>query len=269
MKKQFCYTLLALGIVLMLIVAGCVTPPKSTTTTSETGSYYTTETNAEETPTASSYVAEATPFVTTSAGLQGSNQGSNPYATQTPIPTDQSCLIYLNTQPFSYNTTAISFDLKNPPMYINYTVIPTNITVTKYVRSGQGGNTWVTLQYSDYDPNSWFQITVRDKSTGSIYNQAGFGVTPGMNNLSIYTNAVIGPILNSGNLQIEMTGNEITATTGIWVKPVGNFDDPQNQTFPECKFWGGTQQNYIAYPTTTPTPTWAAGSSAGSSGSIY
>ncbi|HVP95993.1 MAG TPA: hypothetical protein VMS83_02480 [Methanoregula sp.] len=241
----------------MLLATGCVTPPKGTTTSSSaSGSYYATETNAGETPTSPSYVAAATPFETTNAGVQGNSPGSNPYSTPTPIPTDQSCLIYLNTQPFSYNTTAISFDLKNPPMYINYTVIPTNITVTKYVKSNQGGNNWVTLQYSDYDPNSWFQVTVLDKTTGTIYNQAGFGKAPGMSNLSLYTSATMGPILNSGNLQIQMTGNEITATTGVWVKPLGNFDDPQNQTFPECKFWGGTQQNYLSYPTTTATPTW-------------
>ena len=86
-----------------------------------------------------------------------------------------SCLIYLNTQFYSYNTTAVSFDLKNPPMYINYTVIPFNITVNKYVQSHQGANNWITLSDSDFAPYSWFEITVRNKTSGEIYLENGFG----------------------------------------------------------------------------------------------
>ena len=257
MKKQICCAILVLVVILMLFVAGCVTPPKATSTTSGSpASYYATQTNAAETPASQSYVSEATPYVTTYGGSQGSGESANPYITPTPLPSDESCLINLTTQNYANNITAIAFDLKNPPMYINYSVIPTNITVTKYVPSPQGGGNWITLQYSDYDPNSWFQVTVLDKNTGEIYTQAGFGKAPWISNLSLYTSATIGPILNSGDLQIQMTGNEITATTGIWVKPVGNFDDPQNMTFPECTFWGGTQNNYIAVWTTTATPTW-------------
>jgi len=256
MTKQMCCAVLASGIILMLLVAGCVTPPKGTTTSSTSGNYYATETNAQETPTSPSYVTAATPFVTGTPGIQASGSGSNPYATPTLVSADLSCLIYLNTQFYSYNTTAISFDLKNPPMYINYTVIPFNVTVTKSVESNQGGHNLITLQYSDYAPYSWFEITVRNKTTGDIYLQDGFGKAQG---LSIYPSATLGPILNSDDLQIEMTGNNITATAGVWVKPMGNFDDPQNQTFPECKYWNGHPQNYIVYPTTTATPTWTPG----------
>jgi len=256
MTKQICCAVLASGIVLMLLVAGCVTPPKGTTTSSTSGNYYATETNAQETPTSPTYVNAATPFVTSTSGVQaGSSQGGNPYATPTPIAADLSCLIYQNTQFFSYNTTAISFDLKNPPMYITYSVVPFNITVDKYVNSKQSAG-WETLQYSDWAPYSWFEITVRDNETGDVYLDDGFGPYRASNPLSVYINATLGPILNTGNLHIEMTGNNITATTGIWVKPVGNIDDPQNQTFPECKYWTGTQQNYIPIPTLTPTYTW-------------
>ena len=79
------------------------------------------------------------------------------------------------------------------------------------------------------------------------------------NPLSIYTNATLGPILNSGNLHIEMTGENITATTSIWVKPVGNINDPQNQTFSQCQYWGSHPQNYLMLPTATATPTWTPG----------
>ena len=256
MTNRLHYVIPVLGIVVLLLVAGCVTPPKSSSGSTSGGSSIV-ETTTEATPAGPAYVTAATPFVTPTAALQGSGSGlSNPYATPTPIPTDLSCLIYQNTQYFSYNSTAVSFDLKNPPMYITYSVVPFNITVNKYVKSDQGGNQWVTLQYSDYAPYSWFQVSVMDKSTGNLFYQGGFGKAPGISNLSIYTNATVGPVLNSGDLLVQMTGNNITATTGIWVKPVGNFDDPQNQTFTQCQYWNGQPQNYLVYPTTTATPTW-------------
>jgi hypothetical protein len=245
---------LALTAALMILVAGCVTPPSSTTTTSTSSGYYTTETNTPGTNAPSSYVTEVTPFITPVSVEQTGTSGVNIYTTApTPLPEDLSCLIYLNKQFYSYNTTAVSFDLKNPPMYINYTVTPFNITVNRYVQSHQGSNDMITLQYSDYAPYSWFEVTVRNKTSGKIYLQDGFGKAQG---LGIYTNATLGPILNSDDLQIEMTGNNITATIGIWVKPAGNFDDPQNQTFPECKYWGSHPQNYLVVATTTATPTW-------------
>ena len=259
MTKQICLTVLALCTILMILVVGCVTPPKGTTTSTTSGSYYATETTFSETPTPPAYVSEVTPFTTSNPGAQ-TTTGYNPYATPTPIAANLSCIIYNNTQFFSYNITAVSFDLKNPPMYISYSVVPFNITVNKVVRSPQGGDSWITLQYSDYAPYSWFEVTVRDNATGEVYLDNGFGPYKTPNPLSIYTNATLGPILNSGNLHIEMTGNNITATTNVWVKPVGNIDDPQNQTFSQCQYWGSHPQNYLALPTATATPTWTPGS---------
>jgi len=261
MTKKIPYLVLVAGIVTMILVAGCVTPPKSSSASSGSGSYYTTPPTPVETPTTPSFVQAATPFTTSTPEEVQTTAIANPYATPTPNPADLSCLIYENTSYFTFtnNTNAISFDLKNPPMYINYTVIPFNVTVTKYLpESGQGSNQPITLQYSDFAPYSWYEITVRDSTTGAIYLDNGFGPYKSSHPLSVYTTATLGPILNSGNLHIEMTGQNITATVGIWVKPEGNIDDPQNQTFPECRFWGSQPQNYLVYATTTPTPTWTA-----------
>ncbi|MFZ0005376.1 MAG: hypothetical protein WCC86_03880 [Methanoregula sp.] len=258
MTKRLCYAAFATVIILTLLVTGCVTPPKSTTSTSAPGGYYTTATTPQGAPTTQSYVSAATPFVTSTPVDQTNGQPSAIFTTPTPIPADQSCLIYLNTTYSSgINTNAISFNLKNPPMYINYTVTPFNITVTKYMaESHQGANGPETLQYSDFAPYSWFEITVRDNATGEIYLDDGFGPYKNPNPLSVYKTATLGPILNSGDLHIEMTGQNITETTGIWVKPVGNIDDPQNQTFQECKYWNGQQQNYLVTATPTTLPTW-------------
>ncbi|MGA2162195.1 MAG: hypothetical protein ABSG28_08385 [Methanoregula sp.] len=256
MEKPIYLTVLVVSTILMLLVAGCITPPKGTTASSASspsGGSSATGTSSSATTAPPAYVTVATPFTTGNPNVQTNAPGNNPGATPTPVPADLSCLIYLNTQFYSYNTTAVTFDLKNPPMYINYTVIPFNITVNKYVESNQGGHNMITLQYSDYAPYSWFEITVRNKTTGEIYLQDGFGRAQG---LGIYTSATLGPILKTDDLLVEMEGQNITATTGIWVKPTGNFDDPQNQTFPECKYWNVHPQNYLVLPSTTATPTW-------------
>ncbi|MDD1701493.1 MAG: hypothetical protein LUQ31_00750 [Methanoregula sp.] len=255
MTRKTCLMCLGFILVLMLLAAGCVTPPSGTTTSSsKSGGSHTTATTAAGTNSSvESYVTEVTPFGAGSSSAGGSAT-ANPYATPTPVAADQSCLIYLNTQFYSYNTTAVTFDLKNPPMYINYTVKPANITVHKVVasRTGSKSDDVETLTYSDYAPYSWFEITVRNKTSGEILLQNGFGRQLGY---GIYTNATLKPILNAEDLQVEMHGNNITATTGIWVKPVGNFDDPQNKTFAECKYWG-TTRNTMPIATATTTQTW-------------
>ncbi|MGD0534322.1 MAG: hypothetical protein ABR999_02630 [Methanoregula sp.] len=255
MTKQICLIILVVITILMLLVTGCVTPPKGTTTSSTSSGYYATGTHASETTAPPAYVTEVTPYTKSSQDNQTHTSDINMYATPTPFPQDLSCLIYTNTQYYSYNTTAVTFDLKNPPMYINYTVKPFNITVNKVVSSKAANHQLgdvQTITFSDYAPYSWFDITVRDKSTGEIYLQDGFGQAKGY---EIYTNAILKPILKTDDLQIEMRGNNITATTGIWVKPVGNFEDPQNKSFAECKYWGQIQ-NSLPVVTATATTTW-------------
>jgi len=252
MTKQALFPLFAFLIILLIAVAGCVTPPKATTTTSTSGGYYSTETAAAETTAPSQYVTVVTPYSTGTPDNPSSSAGTTSYVTTaTPNPNERSCLIYLNKQSYAYNTTAITFDLKNPPMYINYTVVPTNVTVNKYAKSKTGSNDYVTYTYSDYAPYSWFEITVRNKTSGQVYLQDGFGQAKGY---SIYTSATL-KVLKRDDMLIEFKGNSITATVGLWVKPVGNFDEPLNKTFAECKYWTQTQ-NALPVVTATTTPTW-------------
>ena len=253
MKSVTGIFLCGLIILFVILAAGCVAPPKGTASTSGSNGYSGVATS-EPTTTAPNYVSEATPFLTTVPEAQETTPA---YATlpptPTPVPQDLSCLIYLNTQYFNSNATAVEFNLKNPPMYINYSVVPFNVTVTKVFTSNYGstkGQTQ-TMQYSDYAPYSWYKLTVRNKTSGEVYLQDGFGPAQ---SLSVYTSATF-KVLNTGDLLIEMSGNNITATTGVWVKPYGNFDDPGNRTYAECKYWGGAQ-NSLQLPTATTTATW-------------
>jgi hypothetical protein len=243
-------------IIFILATAGCITPPKGTSTTISSGSSHHNPTTSPPTikpPTSPvSYLTEVTPFLTTvPTESPPLTMWYSNFPTETPVPADLSCLVYLNTQYYLYNATAVEFNLKNPPMYINYTVIPTNVTMNKYVESPSGGHNYQTVQYSTFSPDSWFEITVMNKTTGTIYLQDGFGTEMGY---PVYTSRTF-KVFNSDDMLIQFRGNLVTANVGIWVKPIGNFDNPKNMTFAECKYWNQIRANLPPVSTAT-TPTW-------------
>jgi len=240
--------ILIIFLICSLCIAGCVAPPKpGSSSSSPPGSSQSDsgEDTATVTPT-ELYVTAATPYQTETTMGQG-------YTSFTPSPqntTDLYCPIYTTTGFYSYNTTAISYNLKTPPMYITFSVIPTNITKTKVVSSKFGTKEDVELSWSDYSPYSWFEVTVRNKQSGIIYEQNGFGKGYG-----IYLNNTI-KIIKQVDLLIELKGNDITATTDVWVKPEGNFDNPQDLYNDRCVYFEGKPRESIDYATATPTPTY-------------
>jgi hypothetical protein len=86
------------------------------------------------------------------------------------------------------------------------------------------------MLYDYYSPYSWFEVTVRNKSDGKILQQAGFGNSYGKQYPQILNQTV--KVLDSDNLLIEMSGNQITATVDIRVKKEGNIG---NSTAPPSK----------------------------------
>jgi hypothetical protein len=223
------YLVFGILIVIFSFSPGCITPPKETVPNiSESGTYDPSSGSVDETtatPTTPSYVTMATPYST-------ATPAEIPYqtlVTSTPNPEDQVCLIYFTSQTYAYNKTAFSVYLKNPPMYINYSVIdPIKLKGTKVISSRSGGHEDQIINYEYYNPLTSFEITVRDKNTGQIYVQNGFGIK-----YSEYTNNTL-KILKSGDLLVEMGGNNVTATTGVWVKPYGNFDNFTDFNNTEC-----------------------------------
>ena len=106
-------------------------------------------------------------------------------------------------------------------MYINYTVKPSNITYNRVITSKITGEGEKTITIDTYSPYSWFEVIVRNKSSGDIYLQDGFGTGKGYNE---YLNRTL-KVMKRDNMQIEFGGNNITATASVWVKPSGNIDD--------------------------------------------
>ncbi|MFA4860898.1 MAG: hypothetical protein WC598_09080 [Methanoregula sp.] len=205
-------------------------PPPTPAPTSVTGDLSTQFSNASDNPafvtTTASYLKDATPYptrVTPASGI--------PTLVAIPVTDpDQVCLISLEN--FNAATgvkkSAKEFTLVNPPMYINYTIKdPSYITGTKIVVGHSSQAESVT--YKQINPASYLEITVRSRTNGTIYLQDGFGKEYGQ-----YLAKTI-KITKPGDLLIEFSGNKVTANIGVWVKPVGNFDE--NVTFAnvECK----------------------------------
>jgi len=246
------------GIILVLtaaIIAGCIAPPQDPldNVTVEHTIQKTLTVTAPITTT-SQYVTEVTPYVTLiSLYPTGTpTSGYHIFTTSTPLPEERSCRIFTTTQRFMYNESAFTFNLKNPPMYINYTVKPQNITGYDVYTSRFGGKKDVAVPYSRYDPQSYLEITARNKNTGEIYLQDGFG-----KDYSTYLTRTL-KVLKQDDLLIEIKGNKIDGTINFWVKPVGNFDNPDSLTFDACTFWEVAPRDNLAMALIngTPTPTW-------------
>ncbi len=247
--------LLSLFVIALIILAGCVAPPKeaSTAGTSGTNGHSfppAAATTASSTPTSGAvYVTLVTPTPAATTAME--SQGYTDFVTQTIPPEDRSCRIFTHSQTFFYNGTAFTFDLKNPPMYITYKVTPSEKTVRKVVTHSINKTEYL-LEYDTFDPLSYLEITVKNKETGEVYLQDGFGT-----DYTQYTTRTL-KVLNSADMYIEIKGNRIKGTIDVWVKPAGNFADPDSMNFDTCTYWSQTTRDNlpIALKTGTPTPTW-------------
>jgi hypothetical protein len=231
MKKISAHMIFGIAIILALMATGCIAPPKGTTPAPVSSNNLVRASvsgtnNSTPVPTTQSYVTEATPFETTVLPIPAQVHAL-PSVTQNPE--DIVCLISFTTHTYSYNKTAFTFNLTNPPMYINYTIInPRILTGTKTIPMHSSENV-DTVPFSYFDPTSWFEITVRNKTTGAILLQEGF-----MNGHEEYTNRTI-KVFNKGDLLVEMEGNrDVTAAVGIWVKPEGNLKSSFDTNTTEC-----------------------------------
>lgn len=233
----------SLAIMLLLAVAGCVAPPAENSTAAANLYNFSKPGATSATPTPA-FVSEVTLAGDVPTTIQPA--GFSTVLPATPIPSDITCRIYQKNLP-GFNSTAIVFDLKNPPMYINYTVFPYNQTFNRtytntYTKKDE------TLVYSDYSTQSWFEVTVFNDDTNEEYLKDGFGQYHG---LSLYKNRTL-KILKSGKLRIEFKGNYLKdASASVWVKPIGNFEESRYSEFSECMYWDQYRDTLPTAVTTT------------------
>ena len=216
-------TIFPVVIILLVIASACVAPPKpapsansSTGTSSQpgvTGSAVTTVPTPQ-------YVTIETVYVPPIRTMQTPDIPTTPTAPPAP---DVWVEIYRIKHYYSYNSTAFSYDLKNPPMLIHFYLQPVNVTGKKIVVKHYGLDIETTeeVSYNYYSPYSWFEVTVRDKNTGKIFTQDGFGSPPG-NSYSQNVNKTM-KVYNTGELLVELKGNSMTATVDVNVKQDKNI----------------------------------------------
>jgi hypothetical protein len=152
-KKSLVYVILGITLILSVSLSGCVAPPVEKPVTPvdnyDPNQFATTETTTHD---GSGYVTEVTPFETARPVDTKLTYQILPPVTQ--APQDIRCRIYTKTQTYAYNGSAFTFNLKNPPMLINYTVIPTNYTYKKVVTSRRGDKAESVRTIDTYSPNS-------------------------------------------------------------------------------------------------------------------
>jgi len=125
--------------------------------------------------------------------------------------------IFKNNQSYNLeNTYKISFDLKNPPMVIHYTVFPENITDKKWFEPTDFQKKIDTAIVTR--PNEFARFELKISNASGLYDKQGWGVLYG---IPLTTQEIV--IRNPGMFDIEFSGYEVTVSSEVLVKKEGNI----------------------------------------------
>jgi hypothetical protein len=124
----------------------------------------------------------------------------------------------LNNQEVLHALPYVSYSLASPPLVIDYTVTPVNITHVMHIQYKILAQTYeeelsINRHYEGY----YFEIIVRDRDTGKIVARDGVGGTYGFESPKQLT------IYKGGNYLFEFTGQHATVTLTMKVKKQGNI----------------------------------------------
>jgi hypothetical protein len=118
--------------------------------------------------------------------------------------TDNLTVIDEKTIAFSYNRTAYTYTVENPPLLIEFSLTVSNITKTRVETDPvTGGDRTVTVTYPD--PAAFFEVTVRDLGTNRIIVRNGYG---GVYDVTLEKEVWV---RYPGTYYIELTGRHLTA----------------------------------------------------------
>jgi hypothetical protein len=223
MNTSFGHVIAGIIFIFLICLTGCVAPPI------EPGikmadNYTPYESNPALTiaPVTPVYVTIETPYVT--PGPVSVPSSTPPAYTTllplTPIPEDYVVIYSTKDQPFSYNKSAVSFNLKNPPMLIDFDLSVAMVTRNIEGKSRVLSNQWTSMSVENYDPYAFFEVTVREKSTGKIVLQDGFGQSK-QYGTEIPRHL---KLLRGGEYLIEFDGNDVLASINLSVKRQGNIN---------------------------------------------
>jgi len=111
----------------------------------------------------------------------------------------------------------VSFNLVNPPLVIEYDITPVNITDVKEIDYKIISTYYhEVLHINRFYEHSWFRVIARDRNTGAIIAENGFG-----EKYSQDTHGKIA-VYKGGNYRFEFSGQLTHVTLTMKVKKEGN-----------------------------------------------
>ena len=199
MSKVYKSLFAAAVMILVLASAGCAEmPPGSDPGWS--GGLSPEETGGEDDD--PGYLTPATPYPTATSAMAGPTL-SRP--TEVPPTPDPYVTLYDRTTEFSpaHPRDAYSFNLTAPPLIIEFDVEPKMVTREKHTTSDYGSKKDVVVKQTYPSEDAWFTVTVRERESGKIVAEDGFGKGFGTaTDKRIYLGKY-------GDYLIELSGNEV------------------------------------------------------------
>ena len=147
------------------------------------------------------YLTPATPYPTATSDMAGPTLSRPPETAPTQ---DPYVTLYNRTTLFAQTTEAFSFDLTAPPLIIDFKVEPKMVTRDKYGTSDYGSKKEGVFKQTYPSEDSWFTATVRDRESGEIVAEDGFGKL-----FSTETKKRIF-VGGFGDYLIQFSGNDVT-----------------------------------------------------------
>ncbi len=212
MKKAFGAVFVAAALILMLATAGCAELPPGETPFWSGGSSENGESGGPSASPTPTYVTPATPYPTGGAVAEAAKPTYR-------VPPESERLyddyieIYNKTARYNYTTDAFVYNLTAPPLLVEFTVDPDTVTRTKTVTSQYGSQETETVTVTNIDSNAWFEVTIRDQSTGAIVERDGFARTYSTDTKKEMV------VRTTGVYLVEITGNKVRVDLRMRAKP--------------------------------------------------
>ncbi|ABN57399.1 MULTISPECIES: hypothetical protein [Methanoculleus] len=197
MSKVYKSLFAAAVMILVLASAGCAEMPAASDP-GWSGDLSPEEGGEDDDP---GYLTPATPYPTATNGMAGPTL-SRP--TEVPPTQDPYVTLFNKTIEFSpaHLRDAYSFNLTAPPLIIDFDVEPKMVTREKYTTSDYGKKKDIVVKQEYPSEDSWFTVTVRERESGEIVAEDGFGKGFGT---ATDKRIFVGKF---GDYLIELSGNE-------------------------------------------------------------
>ena len=167
-----------------------------------------------------SYVSVVTPIVTQTDDLTTFLRTPP----TVPVTPEQDTYIYIYSGNLSYlsgeSPTAVAFDVKEPPLVINYNVIPVIVKDSKVAvnRSAKKElRTDMMINFTYPSPDSSFFITIYDRKSGEKIAQDGYGRLYGLIPQKTFI------VREVGSYIVQFEGSESEAHVDMLLKREGNI----------------------------------------------